>query len=65
MGAKLTEHEIDVLKMLDGQREFEWGAWVGACLEQLVGEGYCTRSMPYQITPAGRLALQESPDAQS
>lgn len=63
MGAKLTEYEVEVLKMLDGQREFEWGAWVGACLEQLASEGYCTRSMPYQITPAGRAALEGGKDA--
>jgi hypothetical protein len=57
--AKLTTHEIEVLKMLAGEREGEWGAWVGACLEFLSGSGLCTRGPNYQITAAGREALAQ------
>lgn len=53
----MTEHEIEVLKMLNGEREGEWGAWVGACLEFLSGSGYCTRGPHYQITDKGKSFL--------
>lgn len=56
----LSSHEIKVLEMLDGRREAEWGAWVGACLEFLAGDGLCTRGPNYQITDSGRLALAEA-----
>lgn len=55
---KLTSHEIEVLEMLGGKREGQWGAWVSACLETLSGMGLCTRGPNYQITPAGRAALE-------
>ena len=53
----LTPHEIEVLEMLAGEREGEWGAWVGACLEGLQGAGYCTGGPSYQITEVGRAVL--------
>jgi hypothetical protein len=53
----LTEHEIEVLKMMNGQREGEWGAWVGACLEFLQGHGLCTRGPNYQLTDEGKRVL--------
>lgn len=52
-----TPHEIDVLKMLAGEREEEWGAWVSACLEFLEGAGLCTHGPNYQITDKGREVL--------
>jgi len=54
-----TTHEIEVLKMLNGDRPGEWGAWVGACLEFLQGAGLCTRGPEYKITDAGRRVLAE------
>lgn len=50
----LNEYEIEVLEMLAGKREGEWGAWVGACLESLEDFGLCTSGPNYQITEAGR-----------
>lgn len=59
---RLTDGERAVLRMLDGEADLPWGAWVGACLEHLEGAGYVT-AMPYCITDAGRRALaQEVPD---
>jgi hypothetical protein len=49
----LTSHEIEVLEMFAGQREWEHGAWVNACCEFLRGFGYVTRA-PYRITQKGR-----------
>jgi predicted HAD superfamily Cof-like phosphohydrolase len=60
MPDRLTKHEIDVLKMLDGKLEGEWGAWVSVCLEVLSSRGLCTPGPDYQITPAGRQILAES-----
>src|SRR5690606_594206 len=54
----LTEHEIEVLAMLNGDRSGEWGSWVAACLEFLAEAGLCTRGPNYQITEAGRAALK-------
>lgn len=54
---ELTSHDIEVLRMLNGERKPEWGAWVGACLEFLSGHGLCTRGPNYQITDAGKRAL--------
>ena len=51
---ELTSHELEVLKMLNGELEVVWGAWVAACLEVLVGYGYSTRSPNYQITQLGK-----------
>ena len=53
-----TRHEIEVLRMLAGEREGEWGAWVGACLEYLQANGFCTRGPTYRITDKGRAALK-------
>lgn len=58
MSQTLTTHEIEVLRMLNGEREGEWGAMVGACLEFLSGGGYCTRRPHYKITDKGREALR-------
>lgn len=55
----LNSHEIEVLQMLNGQRKVEWGAWVGACLEYLSGNGYCTHGPKYEITDLGRQALKQ------
>jgi hypothetical protein len=52
-----NSHEIEVLKMLDGEREGEWGAWVGACLDCLEEAGMCTNGPRYLITEKGRVAL--------
>ena len=52
-----TKHEIEVLEMLAGRREGEWGAWVGACLEFLQEDGLCTRGPNYKITQKGLEAL--------
>jgi len=49
-----TSHEVEVLRMLNGEVDFPWGAWVGACLEFLSGSGYCTRGPNYQITDKGK-----------
>ena len=49
-----NEHEIEVLEMLNGEREGTWGAWVAACLEFLSGAGLCTRGPNYKITNEGR-----------
>lgn len=56
----LTSHEIDVLKMLAGEREPEWGARVTACLEYLAGAGHCTKGPSYQITVEGRAELERA-----
>lgn len=56
---KPNEHEIEVLRMLAGEREAKWGAWVGACLEFLTEAGLCTRGPNYKITDAGRRTLSE------
>jgi hypothetical protein len=53
----LTEHEIEVLKMMGGRREGEWGARVGVCLEFLAGHGLCTRGPNYQLTDEGKRVL--------
>lgn len=60
MSTKLNEHEIAVLKMLAGEREPEWGAWVSACLEYLAGARYCTKGPKYVITEAGAAALMRA-----
>lgn len=57
MASDLTRHDIRVLEMLAGEREGEWGAWVGACLGFLQEDGYCTRGPHYRITDKGRAAL--------
>lgn len=54
---KLTIHEIAVLKMLAGEREPEWGAWVAACLECLQGAGLATGGPRYTITDKGKEEL--------
>jgi hypothetical protein len=59
MAYEPTSHEIEVLRMLNGEREGEWGAWVGACLEFLEDAGLCTRGPNYQITDKGREALKQ------
>lgn len=55
--ADLTRSDIQVLEMLGGRREGEWGAWVGACLGELRARGFCTPGPNYRITPAGRAHL--------
>lgn len=57
---KLTEHEIEVLRMLAGEIQISWGAWVGACLEFLGEMGLATQGCPYSITDAGRSALSKA-----
>lgn len=58
--APLNSFEKEVLEMLAGMREGQWGAWVGAVLGTLSGRGLCTRGPNYQITDAGRAALEAS-----
>lgn len=53
MSFEPNEYEIRVLRMLNGEGEEEWGAWVGACLEFLQGAGFCTRGPNYRITDKG------------
>lgn len=55
----LVHHEIEILRMLNGEVEYAWGAWISACLEVLVARGYSTAFPHYQITDKGRAALQE------
>lgn len=55
----LTPLELKVLRMLNGDIPFEWGAATSACLEHLEGCGYATR-IPYTITEAGRTALKRA-----
>lgn len=52
-----TAPEVEVLRMLNGDSNGEWGAWVAACLEWLSGHGYCTDSPNYQITDKGKQFL--------
>lgn len=52
-----TSHEIRVLRMLNGETEELWGAWVGACLEFLSGAGFVSQHMPYAITEKGKAFL--------
>lgn len=54
----LTSHDYEVLEMLAGEREGQWGAWVSECLEFLSGRGLCTNGPHYTITEAGREALR-------
>ena len=54
MSFEPTEHEIRVLRMLNGEGEEKWGAWVVACLEFLQSAGFCTRGPNYRITDKGR-----------
>lgn len=56
MADDLNQYEIDVLRMLAGEIEREWGAWVSACLESLVARGLVAST--YHITDAGRRALE-------
>lgn len=53
---QLTDSERQVLQMLAGERQGEWGAWVSACLEALRDYGLCTSGPNYQLTEAGRRA---------
>lgn len=57
MASDLNEYEIEVLRMLAGEIERDWGAWVAACLETLVAKGLAAPA--YHITDAGRAALKE------
>lgn len=57
--SEITSHELDVLEMMAGRREGEWGAWVSACLEYLSGFGLCTRGPRYTITDKGRAVLDQ------
>ena len=59
MTTKITEYEREVLEMLAGKREVEWGAWVAACLEFLSDAGLCTLGPNYRITNAGRAVLAD------
>lgn len=54
---ELTSDDIEVLRILNGERQGEWGAWVGACLEFLSDRGLCTGGPNYQITEEGKRAL--------
>lgn len=58
--APLNSFEIEVLEMLAGKRDGQWGAWVGAVLGTLSGRGLCTRGPNYQITDSGRAAVEAS-----
>ena len=53
-----NEYEIEVLRMLNGERELPWGSWVGACIEFLSEAGYVTKRPPYSITERGRAFLK-------
>lgn len=57
MDRDLNEYEIDVLRMLAGEIDGDWGAWVSECLESLVAKGLAAPG--YRITEAGRAALKE------
>lgn len=57
---RLTQYEIDVLRMMDGGPDLPWGAAMSVALEFLSGRGLCTRGPSYQITEAGRRALSEN-----
>jgi hypothetical protein len=54
---QVNRHEVEVLEMLAGEREWESGAWVNACIDFLQDFGYCTRGGVLKITDAGRAAL--------
>lgn len=58
--APLNSFEVEVLEMLAGKRDGQWGAWVGAVLGTLSGRGLCSRGPNYQITDSGRAALEAS-----
>lgn len=55
--SKLNEYEWEVLEIMDGRRQCQWGAWVSACLESLEGFGLVTPGPNYQLTDAGRAML--------
>lgn len=62
MAGKLNSHEREVLEMVAGTREWvRWGAWVGACLEYLKGNGYITSYIGNTpaLTEKGRAALED------
>jgi hypothetical protein len=40
MMGKLTDHEIKVLRMANGEIPWERGSWVNACVEFLADAGY-------------------------
>jgi hypothetical protein len=53
---KLNEYEEQILLEVAGVRPTSpWGAWVGACLEFLKGDGYLNRNN--ELTPKGRVYL--------
>ena len=52
-----TGHEIEVLRMINGDLPMEHGAWVNACAEFLSEMGLVSR-VGYGITPKGREFLK-------
>lgn len=59
MAQELTSKDVEMLQVLNGDRELEyWGAWCTSALEFLHGHGFCTKGPKYDITPAGRAALE-------
>lgn len=58
--SSLNEYEIDVLRMVAGERTIPWGAWVGACLEYLEEEGYITKGPRCLLTERGKLYLKNN-----
>lgn len=55
-----TEHEIEALRMLNGDVPMQGGAWLNACCEFLQEGGYVTR-MPYRGTDKGKQFLSALP----
>lgn len=47
-----TLHEIEVLRMANGERDWERGAWVNACVEFLQEGEFLTRRA--EITQKGK-----------
>lgn len=55
---RLTRYEYEVLRRANERprKVYEWGAWVGACIETLRGMGLLDRMG--RITPKGKERLQ-------
>lgn len=59
---KLTDFDMQVLRMLNGDIELPWGAAVSVALEWLSGQGLASDRLPYRITEAGRTLLSTTKD---
>lgn len=55
---RLTDYEIEVLRMMNGGPKLPWGAAMSAALEFLVGCGLATKGPHYRITEAGKSVLE-------